>query len=47
MITGYQCGERESRARAFIIGRGQITSGQVSKVVANTFFPECQPVPLR
>jgi hypothetical protein len=44
VISGYQCGgEGEPCPGVYYRPGNNITRGQVSKVVANTFFPHCQP----
>jgi hypothetical protein len=46
VISGYQCGgQGEPCPGAYYRPGNNITRGQVSKVVANTFFPQCQPTP--
>jgi hypothetical protein len=46
VINGYPCGRSadepcDDQARPYFRSRTPITRGQMAKVVANTFFPEC------
>lgn len=47
VIGGYQCGgvgePCDLQNRAYFRPTNQVTRGQTSKIVANTFYPDCQP----
>jgi hypothetical protein len=48
VISGYQCGVPPAGAcdpqnRAWFLPDATVTRGQTSKIVANTFFPQCTP----
>ena len=48
VISGYRCGgEGEPCPGVYYRPANNITRGQVSKVVANTFFPRCLQIPAR
>ena len=48
IISGYECGRPpagpcDPQRRPWFLPDSTITRGQTSKIVANTFYPECQP----
>jgi S-layer homology domain len=50
VISGYQCGTSDPRSgpcdaqhRPYFRPGNEVTRGQAAKIVANTFFPNCQP----
>jgi hypothetical protein len=48
VMSGYQCGGPgepcDSQNRPYFRPNNPLTRGQTSKIVANTFFPECSPL---
>jgi len=47
IISGYQCGDDpgepcDPQGRPYYRPQANVTRGQTAKIVANTFFPECQ-----
>jgi len=47
IISGYDCGRLpagpcDSQNRPYYLPQNNVTRGQTAKIVANTFFPECQ-----
>ena len=49
VISGYQCGfpdprsgPCDSQSRPYFRSSNEVTRGQAAKIVANTFFPDCQ-----
>jgi S-layer homology domain len=50
IVSGYECGTTDPRSgpcdsqhRPFFRPGNEVTRGQAAKIVANTFFPNCQP----
>ena len=47
VMSGYQCGGEgepcDGENRAYFRPSNNVTRGQASKIVANTFYPDCQP----